>query len=391
MLKKALQYFVRKSGLARPERWLRGALGDDHETALGVTINADAALTCSTVMSCCRILSESIASLPIFVFRRDGEWKLKAPEHSLYRVLHGKPNAYMTAFHWKQKIVLDILLRGNHFSVVDRNESGEVTALWPCNPDAVTIHSENGGLYYELSTTKSRVRFDYGQMLHIRGLSLDGLTGVSVLRYAREAIGLDLSMQFGASALHKNRSLPSLVVKSTQALKPDQRDAIRDTFERMISGKNLGKILIAEGGADVQRLALSPEDTQYVQSRGFNVADICRFFRVPSHMVGSAERLAYASSEVEVLSFLTFTLSPWFKLIEEELQAILLPDSEEYFCEFDANAMARGDQASRYASYAIGLERGFLEIEDVRQWENLGPLRRPAAPQPATEARDAAA
>jgi HK97 family phage portal protein len=388
MLKKALEYLVRKSGFASPEKWLLDAL-NTNETALGVTITNEAALTCSTVMSCCRILSESIASLPIFVFRRDGEWKLKASNHPLYRVLHKKPNPFMTAFHWKQKVVIDILLRGNHFSVVDRNEAGEVTALWPCSPDTVTIHSDSGELFYELATTKGRVRFDYGQILHIRGLTLDGITGVSVLRYAREAVGLDLSMQFGAAALHKNRSLPSLVVKVAQALKPEQRDAIRKTFEEMISGKNLGRVLMAEGGADVQRLALSPEDTQYVQSRGFNVADICRFFRVPAHMVGSAERLAYASSEVEVLSFLTFTLSPWFKLIEEELQAILLPDSEEYFCEFDANAMARGDQASRYASYAIGLERGFLEIEDVRQWENLGPLRRPAAPQPVTEGNNA--
>jgi HK97 family phage portal protein len=142
-------------------------------------------------------------------------------------------------------------------------------------------------------------------------------------------------------------------------------------MERFGGSKNAGKLGILEEGMEIKSVSNSNEDAQYLQSRQFSVVEIARFFRVPAHLVGDATRLAYASSEVEMLAFLTHTLRPWLTNIESEFNAVLLPERTQFFCEFDINGMARGDQAARYAAYERGLASGFLTVADVRRWENL--------------------
>lgn len=145
MLRKIAELFTRKSSIARPDPWLRDALGGQDSWA-GPTISAETAMQSSAVAACVRLLSESVASLPLFVYRRDGDDKAKAPDHPLYAVLHDAPNAYQTAFTWRAQMMTHTLLHGNAYSLIDRDDSGRVRALWPLLPPNVSVRSTDGRL-----------------------------------------------------------------------------------------------------------------------------------------------------------------------------------------------------------------------------------------------------
>lgn len=372
MLRNLLNRWSRKSGLATPETWLKGVFGVE-ETYSGVEVTTERALTSSTVVACVRLLSESVASLPLHVYQRaEGGSKLKAPEHPLYSLLHDKPNAYQTSYVWRCQMLAHVLLHGNAYSVIERNAQGRIVGLWPVDPGAVTVRNKDGELVYEVWAGGERRQFYYGEVLHVRGPSLDGITGMSIIKLARQGVGLDLAMTQHGASLFKNGARPGLVLKHPEKLNDVSRDNLRTSFaERFAGALNSGKVFVLEGGLEVQTLGFSSDDAQFLQSRQFSVQDLCRFFRVPPHMVGDPTRLAYASSEAEMLSFMQHSLRPHLVNVEAEINATLFPDRTRYFAEFDANAIARGDQATRYESYSKGLAAGFLTVADVRAWENL--------------------
>lgn len=389
MIRKWLSRFVAKevSGLSSPARWLRDVFGSE-ETHAGIEVSAENALTCSTVAACVRLLSESVASLPLHVYRRAGESKAKTPDHSLYPLLHNAPNELQTAYTWRQQLVANVLLRGNAYSIIERADDGAVRALWPVPSNSITLEAADGRLVYHHHAREKR-SYEHWDVLHFRGPSLDGLIGLSVISMARQGIGLAMAQDLYGASLFKNRARPGLVVKSPSVVGPDEREAMKEWLKQFEGALNAGKSFLLENGWDLATVGFSAEDSQFLESRQFSVQEICRWFRVPPHMVGDPTRLAYASSEAEMLSFISHTLRPWLVAIESELNHKLFRRS--HFAEFDANALARGDQAARYESYSKGLAAGFLTVADVRRWENLpelpdtDKLLRPANMLPAGE------
>jgi HK97 family phage portal protein len=149
MLRKLLNRLVQKSGLARPQQWLKDTLGVEESWA-GVEITGEGALASSTVAACVRLLSESVASLPLHVYRRTDNGKMRAADHPLYALLHDKPNAYMTSYTWRAHMVTSVLLTGNSYNVIERDLQGRITALWPLNSRDVTLKAEDGNLLSEV-------------------------------------------------------------------------------------------------------------------------------------------------------------------------------------------------------------------------------------------------
>ena len=374
MIRQYLSKFLRKSetsGLANPQAWLKG-IEDVGESWSGVEITPEGSLASSTVAACVRLLSESIASLPLHVYRRDGNGKVRAPEHALYSLLHDKPNPYQTSYTWRAHMVTCVLLHGNAYSIVERDAGGGVVALWPVDPRCVVIKSDGGGMYYEVRIRGEKKEYGFDEVLHIKGPSLDGITGRSIISLAKQGIALDLAqVQFGAS-LYKNKARPGLILKSPQALGPEAKEKLRDSFSEKFSGAlNAGKIVVLEGGLEIDKVGFSADDAQFLQSRQFSVQDICRWFKVNPHLVGDPSRLAYASSEAEFNAYLVHSLGPWLVNIQAEMNATLLPDRTSFLVEFDPNGMARGSQVERYAAYEKGIAAGFLTVADVRAAENL--------------------
>jgi HK97 family phage portal protein len=373
MLRKLFNRLTRKSGLARPDKWLKDTLGVEESWA-GVEITAEGALASSTVAACVRLLSESVASLPLHVYRRTENGKVRAADHPLYSLLHDKPNAYMTSYTWRAHMMTSVLLTGNSYNVIERDLQGRIIALWPLNSRDVTLKAEDGNLFYEVYTRGERRRYDFAEVLHVKGPSLDGLTGLSIIKLARQGIGLDLAQtQYGAS-LYKNKARPGLILKAPQSLGPDSKDKLRDAFSEKFSGAlNAGKVVVLEGGMEIDKVGFSADDSQWLQSRNFSTEDVARWFRVSPHMIGSPTRLAYASAESEYVAFLTLTLSPWLVNIQSEINCTLLPDRTTFLVEFDPNGVSRGSQSERYANYEKGLggPNPWLTIADVRASENL--------------------
>jgi HK97 family phage portal protein len=378
MLRKIAELFTRKSSIARPDPWLRDALGGQDSWA-GPTISAETAMQSSAVAACVRLLSESVASLPLFVYRRDGDDKAKAPDHPLYAVLHDAPNAYQTAFTWRAQMMTHTLLHGNAYSLIDRDDSGRVRALWPLLPANVNVRSNDGRLQYEVWNAGKRETYEPEDVLHVKGPSSDGIRGMSIISMARQGIALDLALtQHGASTF-KNGARPGVVIKTPAQLSNEARKQFVQNWSEQFAGAlRAGKTALLDGGLDVHTIASSNDDSQFLQSRQFAVQEIARWFRVSPHLIGDPSRLAYASSEVEMLSFLQHSLRPWLINIEAEITRRLLPARTAYFAEFSLDAMQRSDTKSRYESYAIGVDKGFLTVEDIRKWENLPPLLRTA-------------
>ena len=373
MIRKLINRFIQKSGVATPDKWLKDSQGVESSWA-GIEITGEGALASSTVAACCRLLSESVASLPLHVYRRTDNGKVRAADHPLYSLLHDKPNAYMTSWTWRSLMMNSVLLTGNSYNVIERDLQGRVTALWPLNSRDVTLKAEDGNLFYEVYTRGERRRYDFPEVLHIKGPSLDGLTGLSIIKMARQGIGLDLAqLQFGAS-LYKNKARPGLILKTPQNMGTESKDKLREAFSEKFSGAlNAGKIVVLEGGMEIDKVGFSADDAQFLQSRQFSVQDVCRWFRVSPHMVGDPSRLAYASSEAEFEAFKTHTLNPWLRNIESEMCATLLPDRTQFLAEFDPNGMARGSLSERYSAYSQGLTgpNPWLTVADVRAAENL--------------------
>ena len=330
------------------------------------------ALTCSTVAACVRLLSDTMASLPLHVYRDLGQSKVVAAEHPLYDVLHSAPNDLQTSFTWMQQAMTQCLIHGNFYAVIERDSSGNPINLWPLNPYGVTLEAVDGTIRYRYFYGGQKDVYSFRDILHLKGLTLDGLIGLSVVHMAREGIGLALAQDRHASSMFRNNARLGTVITYPGVLKTDQREQIRESFEKKFAGAlNAGKAIVLEGGMTLDTVGMSSEDAQFLQTRQFSVVEIARWFRVPPTMVGDMTRVSYSSSESELQLFAMHSLVPWCSNFEAEFNKKLFPERTQFFTKFDVNSIVRGDQQSRYSAYSQGLTAGFLTVADVRQAENL--------------------
>jgi len=374
LIQRFSQYLLKKAGWAGfgPDRWFAGEHSWFGHTAAGVPVTPEHSLTCATVAACVRLLSTSVASLPCYIYREAGRAKLKAPEHKLWPLLLEQPNEYQTAFTFWQHVVTHVLLEGNFYAYIQRDGKGDIAALWPLRRGTVVVEVDEGLPKYHYVWGGTKQIFEASEILHFKNLSLNGFVGMSTLQMAREGIGAALAEQNHAASLFRNRARPGVVLKYPQIMNAVQREQLRKSFDADFAGAlNAGKTFVLEGGIDVASVGFSSEDAQFLESREFSVREIARWFGLPSHMVGDISKTSYASSEVEMLSFLTHSLRPWLVNLEQEVNCKLFPQRTQFFARFDASAISRADMASRYESYSKALLAGWMSVADVREAEQL--------------------
>jgi len=375
IVEKFAQYLLRKSGWSGfgPDRWFAGEHSWFGSTASGASVTPETALTVATVAACVRLLSTSVASLPCYVYRKEGRAQLKDSSHPLSRILLQQPNDSQTAFTFWQHIMAHCLLEGNLYAYIQRNPEGNVTGLWPLRRGTVVVEvTDRGEPQYHYVWSDQKQVYSAAEVLHFKNLSLNGFTGMSVLQMAREGIGLAIAEGSHASSLFRNGARPGMVVKSPSYLTPDQRRNLLETFEQRFAGAlNAGKSVVLEGGWDIQGVGFSSEDAQFLESREFAVREVARWFGVPAHLVGDTTRTSYNSSEMEMLNFLTHSLRPWLVNLEAELNSKLFPADSPNFARFDSTPLARTDMSSRYAAYSSALTAGWMSVADVREAESL--------------------
>lgn len=350
-----------------------------NKSASGVSVNERTALTSTSVFSAVDILSRTLASLPLHVYRRlIGGGKEKVTEHPLYPILHDLANPEMTSFEFRQALMGHLALWGNAYAEIERNNAGEVIALWPLRPDRMTIKRDNNGLLYVYQLPNGeQVGLRQSNVMHVRGLSSDGIVGYSPIRMAREAIGLSLATEEFGARFFGNGSNPGGVLQHPGKLSEDAAKRLRDSWAEMHQGLSQShRVAILEEGMTWQQVGIPPEYAQFLETRKFQVTEIARIFHVPPHMLGDLDRSTFSNIEHQGIEFVVHTMRPWLVCWEQAMKRDLFLPSERriYFAEFLVDGLLRGDIQSRYQAYAIGRQNGWLSADDIRELENMNPL-----------------
>lgn len=343
----------------------------------GKVVTADKAMQLSAVWACIRLLSESVSTLPMKVYRReaDGSRKL-AQDHPAYQVLCRRPNLEMTPSRFMLMVVASICLRGNAF--IEKKMIGrKLVALNPLLPQNMVVKRlDTGQLQYTYTEDGKKRVIPVDRMMHIRGFGLDGVCGMMPLSSGRDVFGAAMAVDESAAKIFENGLQTSGYISSKVALNKEQRERLRNYLAAFAGSKNAGKMMVLEGDLSYQNVTMNPEDAQMLESRAFSIEEICRWFRVPPFMVGHVTKQSSWASSVEGMNliFLTNTLRPLLVNIEQEISRCLLDSDEDYFAEFSVEGLLRADSVGRAAYYTTALQNGWMSRNDVRRLENLPPI-----------------
>lgn len=344
-----------------------------HNTQSGIVVNENLALNLSSVYACVQVLAQTIGSLPLHVYERTADGKSRATTHPLARLLHDSPNPEMTSMSWRQAMMLHLGLWGNHYSEIERDGRGNPMALWPITPWRVALKRVDGKLVYAVALDDGMVYVPFQNMLHIKGLSYDGLLGLPPMRAARESIGLGLASGKYAAKFFANDARPSGILEHPGALSDEASARLRKSFEQTHEGlDNKFRVAVLEEGMKFNAVGIPPEDAQLLETRKFVVSEIARYFRMPLHKIQDMTASTNNNIEHQGIEFLTDTIQPWLISIEQELSFKLF--SGDFFPEFLIEGLLRGDIKTRYEAYAIGRQWGWLSVDDIRERENMNKL-----------------
>jgi HK97 family phage portal protein len=346
----------------------------------GKSVTAQTALQVATAWACIRLISETIATLPLGVYERDGGGRRRAArDHWLYVLVHDQPNANMTAVEFWEAVIAQICLWGNAYCLKSFS-GGRLVSLDPLNPDQMKVMTnEFGDLVYKYATKGGVVTYTEREIFHIKGFGIDGLIGLSPISYARNSLGAAMSADEASGKLFANGMRVGGAISFPAVLTKTQRQEIREGMVENLAGvANTGKIMVLEGGSQYQPLSMNPQDAQMLQTRSFNVEEICRWFRVPPFMVGHSEKSTSWGTglEQQMIGFLTFALRPYLTRVEQAIRKSLLSPAERarYSAEFNLEGLMRADSAGRAALYASAAQNGWMTRNEIRELENRPPL-----------------
>lgn len=346
------------------------------QSTSGKSVTVDAALQLSTVWACVRLLSETVSTLPLKLYRRlpDGS-RAVATDHPLYRVLCISPNAEMTPGRFMLMIVASLALRGNAF-VEKKFIGSRIVAVVPLLPQHMRVKRQpNGRLEYIYSENGTERPIPEKNLMHIRGFGLDGVCGIMPVKAGREVLGAAMSADEAAARVFaQGLQASGVLTNESGALKPEQREQLRQSLAAFAGSKNAGKLMVLEAGLKYQGITMNPEAAQMLETRAFQIEEICRWFRVPPFMVGHTDKQSSWASSVEGqnLQFLTNTLRPLLDNIEQEIIRCLIgeAEAETVYAEFSVEGLLRADLAARREWYASALQNGWMNRNTVARLEN---------------------
>lgn len=376
---KAASWVVGGLGLRDPRLY---AYFGGEETDAGERVNVDVALQLDVVWACVRLISQTIATLPLHLYRTDkadGFGRL-ADDHPLYYILHDQPNAAMTAVEFWEAMVGCILLWGNAYAAKTMGGPGNarIVALDPLRPDRISIRPQDDGTLLYVYTWAGQTReYQDSEILHIKGFSLDGYSGLSPIALARQSIAHARAQERSSGAIFRNGMRPSGVLTSPDYLTDKQRVDAKAMLENYRGAQATGKVPLLEGGWTFQTLSIPPDDAQLLASRAFSVETLCRWFDTPPVMVGHPGATAWGSGiEQLMLWFLTSCLRAHLKRIEQAVKKDLLTPAERLtmYAEFNFEGLMRADSAGRSALYSAYAQNGLRTRNELRALDNQPPL-----------------
>lgn len=351
--------------------------------AAGVRVSMESALSVTTLYSCALVLGQDLGKTPLLMYRRKKRGKERATEHPMYRLVHQRPNRWQTPFQWRQMMEWHLVLRHNAYARILYDAKAMPAELVPMHPDRVKVerwigadgvenfryrHTRQGGR--EETLTRYEV-------LHLRGLTSDGIEGFSPLEVQRDSIGEAIAAQRYSSRRMANDARPGGAIEWTGHFPDDdERDKFRKSWERAQVGVNSGRTAVLERGMTWKEIGVKNTDLQFIELRDWKAHEIAAMYRMPPHKVGLLKNATFSNIEHQGIEYATDTLTPHFVNWEEELSVQLLTEDEqqEYFFEFLDVALLRGDSKARGEYYAKRFGVGSMSPNDIREAENEEPV-----------------
>jgi HK97 family phage portal protein len=335
-------------------------------TKSGATINESSAMAISTVYACVYKISSTIASLGLELYEREGRNIVQANVHPAYNLVKVKPNNHQTAYEFWESITASAVIYGVGYAIIERDERGYATQLIPVHYSDVDLRNVKGERVYSVK--------DVGIVRPENMLEICNLQRMSPIRLHRENLGLAKSAQdFGAEYFGQSGQMTG-VLSSEQPLKKEQMDVIQGSWN---NGAAQAGTKLMPFGFKYQRISISPDEAQFIQTRAFQAEEICRIFNVPTALVQLPSQTTYNNVEQQNLMFARHTIVPWTQRIEQEIDRKLIPsfDREVVFSKFKLSDLQRGDSAARANYFTQMLQNGVLSINEVRQEEQLNPIQ----------------
>ncbi len=344
----------------------------------GVAVSPLRAMQQASVWACVRLLAETIAQLPIHTYQKTkGGSKQRVTSVTVAEALSHLPNTWQTGFEYFEFLVTALCLDGNHYAFNNRNpRTGETTELLPFLPSQVSVKRNGWDLRYKVTTDDISETFTAEQIHHVRGLSLNGYTGVSPITYHKETIGLAIAAEQHGGRLFKNKAMPAGVLKFLGKLTDEAYDRIKASWAATHGNEGVGGTAILEEGAEFQTISMNNVDAQYLELRGFQRKEICGIYRVPPHMVSDLDKSSFSNITQQSLEFAKFTILPWCRRIEAAISRDLLTPRQRaagLYVEFLLSGLERADLEQRMRSYNIGIMSGMYSPNDCLAKENENP------------------
>ena len=383
----------RRANLAQPPDWLlRYFLGFGANSKAGVRVTEFDALYHNPVFACTRILSEDLAKIPLYLYQHiPGGGKSREISHSAYQLLSISPNPLMTAFTLREMMTFHTTLWGNGYCEIEWNGAGQPVGLWPLRPDRMRIQVVTAPpstqvtaippirlrYWYTVDNRIGEIPLEMEQVLHVRGLSFDGIKGMSVVGMMRESIGLGMATEEFGARWFGNGSTPGGVLQHKGRLTPEAHARLKGSWEEAHRGLgNANRVAILEDGVTWQQVGIPPEDAQFLQTRQFQLEEVARGFRMPLNKLQVGQRVMKGTIEQEAIEYATDTLLPWCVRLEEEYaRSLLLPrERQKFFFKHFLDGLKRGDSLSRSQANAVGRQNGWLTTNDIRDSEDMNPI-----------------
>jgi HK97 family phage portal protein len=362
--------------------WNNLLFGDDGfngrtQTSADIRITPDTALQSTVVLAACRILAESIASMPLHVYRRtkDGYREI-ASDVPLYKVLSFAPNEWQTKFEFFEQMVMNLTLWGNSYSRIRSGRYGAVSALDNFHPSNMEVERlENGRLRYSyMNPETGRVeRYSQDDIMHVRWTpEPNGIKGMVPVEIAREAIALARACEIHAGRFWANSARPGIVLQTDSSLSPEAAERLRDNWERIHRGVDrASRTAILTNGLRVEQVGFNAEQSQYESTRRFQSEEIARVYRLPLSLI---QGQSSGSIEENGQEFVTYTLVPWLRRIESAISRSLIYNDDVFFAEFDTKGLMRGNSNARAGFYSTMINLGLMTHNECRRAENLPPI-----------------
>lgn len=368
------------SDLINPASWLVDWIGGSDGTT---KVSPERAMTYAAVYRAVSLISGQTATLPLHVYKRISDTEReRVPNHPIETLFNRRANDEMDALAFVELFVSWAPLWGNGYAFIQR-AGPLVVGLWPLEPWRVEPGRREPGnpssdLVYRYTTERGEPKvYSPSDILHLKNLSKDGIKGRSIVTAAREAIGLGLSQQKFLANFHENNATPSGALVSKARLTRKAQRELRKQWKEMHGGPdNAGKTGVLHGDLDFKQFGMPLQDAQFIENRKFNVLEIARMFGVPPHLLFDLDRATYSNIEAQGIEWLTYGLRYWLTKLSRVADELFTEQekAEGYYCEHETKALLMTDIKSRFEAYGLGLEKGFLNVNQVHRFENWEPI-----------------